>query len=224
MRAVLPIAVMLTLVVAGDARACSCATVDPREALAQTDAAVIGTVGRSEAAGDRWITHIRVERAFKAELGEEVGVDTGNADGGGGDCTLKLDDGAHVGVFLGRRGTGWAGGLCSTVEPAALERAARPLPAPLRRGRVAVVAAIDLVGRTLAALDRRCRVLAYGAGRGAVRGLEVCPGARRLLELRARRVVVWRLPDCGGSARCACAPPRGCRSRAWTARRATCWR
>ena len=90
---------------------------------------------------------------------------------------------------LGRRTLlhGRAGGARARGAPAAGSAAARPRPRRSRRS--------TSLGGLLAALDRRGRVLAYGAGRGAARGLEVCPGARRLLELRARRVVVRRLPD-----------------------------
>lgn len=188
------------LAAASGAGACSCGRVDPREALEQVDAAVIGTALWSEEVNGRRLTHLRVERAFKAELGVEVVVDTGRADGGGGDCSLELADGDRVGLYLSRTDAGgWSAGLCSLVDPDDLERAAGPIPAPLGRGRVALVAALGLAGHRLAALDARGRVLAYGRGAGRPTGVEVCPGARRLVELvavrRRREAVVRRLPD-----------------------------
>jgi hypothetical protein len=190
----------VVLVAASGAGACSCARLDPREALEQVDAAVIGTALRSEAVNGRRLTHLRVERAFKVELGSEVVIDTGRADGGGGDCSLELADGDRVGLYLSRGDSGgWSAGLCSLVDPADLERASRPIAAPLGRGRVALVAALGLEGHRLAALDARGRVLAYGRGSGRPIGVEVCPGARRLVELvevrRRREAVVRRLPD-----------------------------
>jgi len=191
---------IVALVGASGAGACSCARLDPREALEQVDAAVIGTALRSEAVNGRRLTHLRVERAFKADLGAEVVVDTGRAEGGGGDCSLELADGDRVGLYLSRTGAGgWSAGLCSLVDPDDLVRAAGPIPAPLGRGRVALVVALGLDGYRLAALDARGRVLAYGRGAGHATGLEVCPGARRLVELvdlrRRREAVVRRLPD-----------------------------
>jgi hypothetical protein len=188
------------LAAASGAGACSCAGLDPREALEQVDAAVIGTALWSEEVNARRGTHLRVERAFKAELGVEVVVDTGRADGDGGDCSLELADGDRVGLYLSRTDAGgWSAGLCSLVDPVDLERAAGPIPAPLGRGKVALVAALGLAGHRLAALDVRGRVLAYGRGAGRPTGVELCPGARRLVELvavrRRREAVVRRLPD-----------------------------
>jgi hypothetical protein len=194
------IASVSALAAASGAGACSCARLDPREALEQVDAAVIGTALWSEEVNARRVTHLRVERAFKAELGVEAVVDTGRADGDGGDCSLELADGDRVGLYLSRTDRGWSAGLCSLVDPDDLERAAGPIPAPLGRGRVALVAALGLAGHRLAALDVRGRVLAYGRGAGRPTGVEVCPGARRLVELvevrnRRRVAVVRRLPD-----------------------------
>ena len=194
------IASVVALVAASSAGACSCARLDPREALEQVDAALIGTALRSEAVNGRRLTHLRVERAFKAELGAEAVVDTGRAEGGGADCSLELADGDRVGLYLSRTDAGgWSAGLCSLVDPDDLERATGPIPAPLGRGRVALVAAIGLDGHRLAALDTSGRVLAYGRGAGHATVVEVCPGARRLVELvdrrRRREAVVRRLPD-----------------------------
>jgi hypothetical protein len=93
------------LATASGAVACSCARLDPREALEQVDAALIGTSLSSEDVSGRRLTHVRVERSFKAELGAEVVVDTGRADAGGGDCSLELADGGRVGLYLSRTET-----------------------------------------------------------------------------------------------------------------------
>jgi hypothetical protein len=190
------------LVAASGAGACSCARIDARERLQDADAAVIGTALRSEAVDGRHLTHLQVERGFKADLGAEVVVDTGREDGGGGDCSIKIPDGRRVGLFLYRNEAGvWASGLCGLVDPDELERGAGPVPEPLGRGTVALVAAIGLDGHRLAALDARGRLLAYGRGRGRTFGIDVCPGARRLVELvaaeRRNTIVVRRLPDLG---------------------------
>ena len=193
------IAMAGSLAAASGAGACSCASLDPREALEQFDSAVIGTALWSEQVNGRRLTHLRVERAFKAELGSEVVVDTGRADGGGADCSLALADGSRVGLYLSRTDAGgWSTGLCSLVDPDELEQAAGPVPAPLGRGRVALVAGLGLDGYRLAALDARGRVLVYGRGAGRPTAVEICPGARRLVELvemrRRREAVVRRLP------------------------------
>ena len=194
------IALAGALALASGAGACSCARLDPREALERVDAAVIGTALRSEEVNGRRLTHLRVERSFKAELGAEAVVDTGRAEGGGADCSLELADGDRVGLYLSRTDAGgWSAGLCSLVDPDELERGAAPIPAPLGRGRVALVAALGLDGHRLAALDARGRVLAYGRGPGLPTAVEVCPGSRRLVEVvdvgRRREAVVRRLPD-----------------------------
>jgi hypothetical protein len=153
------IAMAGSLAAASGAGACSCASLDPREALEQFDSAVIGTALWSEPVNGRRLTHLRVERAFKAELGAEVVVDTGRADGGGADCSLALADGSRVGLYLSRTDAGgWSTGLCSLVDPDELEQAAGPMPLPLGRGRVALVAGLGLDGYRLAALDARAVV------------------------------------------------------------------
>ncbi len=168
-------------------------------------------VGHS-GSGDRRAARLRVEQAFKADLGGEVTVNTGVGDGS---CGVDLDRDRRYGLFLYRERGGWSTSLCGVVEPDDLRRAAAPLPRPAGRGVVAFLAGGGFAGNRLVALDARGRLLAYGAGPGTTSSVAVCPGGRRLVEavadgrrawLAVRRLsdlrVLRRLGGSGGSLHC----------------------
>jgi hypothetical protein len=168
-------------VTAEPAHACSCALLDPRTALADSDAAFVGTVLRRQDESPSGMTLVfRVEEAFKGGLGDTVEVRTASNSAA---CGIEAPVGTRIGLFLQREGAGWAGSLCSQVEPARLREAARPLPPPNGKGPVALLVSGRFGPARTLALDRSGRTVAYGAGAGSVIAISPCPGGRRLAEL-----------------------------------------
>ena len=172
------------------AMACSCAPQPAREGLRAADAALVGVVTARRVApigedgilssGDPAEVDLRVERAFKGVLGEQVTVHTVAS---GATCGLEVRVGQRVGLFLQRRTEGgWTSSLCSIVDPAELAQAAQALPRPNGRGPVRFLLGGGFGGPTVVALDAQGRTLAYGAGRGTRTDFEVCPGGRRAVE------------------------------------------
>lgn len=115
---------------------------------------------------------IRVERAFKDALGTQVTVHTA---ANGGLCGLGSDVGDRVSLLLHRESGRYFSGLCSTVDPKRLARAAQPLPRPRGRGPVRFLLGGRFGGAEMIALDGQGRTLAYGTARGPISHLDVCP-------------------------------------------------
>jgi hypothetical protein len=101
-------------------------------------------------------------------------------------CTFDWKVGQRVGAFLYRTRGRWTTGLCSLSTAAELERATRPYPGAVGRGRVALLAGGSFGDARLMALDARGRILGYGFGQGSVRRISVCPGGRVAAELLDR--------------------------------------
>lgn len=172
----------------GEASACSCADIDPRDRIEEGAPAVIGRVVS--------ITHddvtdrpglsryvLRVERALNVRLGDRIVVRSSPYSSS---CGVSWRAGQRVGAFLDRTRGGWRTYLCSLAEPFELERAVRPYPRPLGRGRVALLAGGSFGDARVMALDGRGRILGYGFGEGAVRRISVCPSGRVAAELLDR--------------------------------------
>jgi hypothetical protein len=163
-----------------DARACSCALPDAREALARADGAFIGTLESRRESGQQAVLVFDVERVLKGSIGGFVTVHT---PANSAACGIEVAAGARVGLVLDRIGGAWHGVLCGQFEPAELLAAARPLPAPTGRGPVALVVAGEFGEARLLTLDARGRTLAYGRGDGRTGLVSVCPGRGLLAEL-----------------------------------------
>ena len=73
-RIALVLGLLTALVLSGNALACSCAIGDPRDRLADVDAAFVGVLLDRVVDGDQAIHTFRVEDAVKGELGETVQV------------------------------------------------------------------------------------------------------------------------------------------------------
>jgi hypothetical protein len=194
-RRLLPVALLTTaaLALAGAERAsaCSCADSDPRDRIEQGTPAMIGRVvsapPRNPTPPLRLARYVvRVERELNVRLGDRIVVRTNPYSSS---CGVVWKRGQRVGAFLHRTRRGWTTYLCSLVKPGELERATRPYPRPLGRGRLALLAAGSFGDARLMALDPRGRILGYGFGEGAVRRISVCPGGRVAAELfdRGRR-------------------------------------
>ncbi len=170
-----------TLVVAGEAFACSCAVSDPRDTLESSDGAFIGTIldRRDEPETYEAVLTLSVEQAVKGELGSTVEVRTAIT---GAACGIESSIGDRVALFLVREGSAWTTNLCLQTFPDVMLEAAEPLPTPTGSGPVALLAGGSYGPMRVAALDAQGRVLAYGPGEGEAYAFAVCPGAERVVE------------------------------------------
>lgn len=175
------------------AAACSCVEEDLRDALERSDGAIVGTLLERRPATDEngqpdpwiYVFTFRVDEALKGEFAETVEV-RGGSDGAS--CGLSAEEGQQLGLLMSfdeSDGT-WGSGLCSQTSPEELRKAAAPLPAPDGRGRARLLVGGSWGESSYMALDARGRTLGYGLGDESGARLEVCPGARRFLEVYRR--------------------------------------
>lgn len=185
---VLLFALALVVIVPGTARACSCAQAEPRDAIADSDAAFVGTLlDRREGgpsttySGDHVATFLfAVEHDIKGNLEEEVEL-VSSADGAS--CGLEVSEGGSTGLFLTLNEDGvWTSSLCAQIDPDVLLKAAAPLPAPDGHGPIRLLVGGNFGEARVISLDERGRTLAYGLGQGDVYDIDVCPGGRRSVE------------------------------------------
>ena len=118
--------VLLGLVFAGSALACSCVRSTPAESLARSDAAIVGRLLAVEPQGPGQAVYryraLRVFRGAKAiERGSNLRV-LGSR--GGAACGLPERTGARIGLFLYRDRDRWTGSLCGVISPRLLREAA----------------------------------------------------------------------------------------------------
>ena len=99
------------------ALACSCVQLEPKNALAEADAAVVATVVERRAGTGGAVLVLAVERRLKGAVGDRVEVRTGV---GSGDCGVVAGLGTRVGLFLERDGELWRGNSCRQAAPADL--------------------------------------------------------------------------------------------------------
>ena len=132
-------AILLSTLLAGTfmlgtrpAWACSCVPPNPRQMLAQFDAAFVGELvarkdpgilGQVVGPGTSVFT-FRVSRSFKGDLGELVQVESASD---GAACGLEVSRGHRIGLFLEKQKDGWTSYLCLQVEPGALRAAAESM-------------------------------------------------------------------------------------------------
>jgi hypothetical protein len=135
---VLACGVMVALVFASSAAACSCAPQAPAESLRESDAAVVARLVEV-------LPHGKLQADYRYEVrevyrggetidkGQMLTVRSGRR---AATCALprRLD---HVyGLFLARRRGEWFGGICGVVEPGRLRHAAQNQPAGSARASV----------------------------------------------------------------------------------------
>ncbi len=109
------LSVIVALVLAGDALACSCLPVDLVRDLPQADGAIIGSVLERR---DREATStlvLRVEQVYKGDISNRVEVETARY---GATCGIEVPAGERIGLLLERDGEVWRSSLCSQVDPA----------------------------------------------------------------------------------------------------------
>jgi tissue inhibitor of metalloproteinase len=119
-------AVLLGLVWAVDARACSCAPTAPAESLASADTAIVGELLDVQARGPSQAAYrYRVLRVYRGgdrvEAGERITVLSPR---GSASCGLPKPLHRHYGLFLIAGGGRWASGLCGVISPRRLWTAA----------------------------------------------------------------------------------------------------
>jgi hypothetical protein len=119
--------VLLGLVFAGNALACSCAPSTPAESLARADAAVSGRLlsvrPQSATRAEYRYEILHVYRGSdEIERGSKLSVTSPRA---AASCALPSQIGHHYGLFLLGDGRRWAGGLCGVVSPRRLWSVAR---------------------------------------------------------------------------------------------------
>ncbi len=109
--------------------ACSCAPLDAKQTLRETDGAFVGElVARKDPAGfprgglDTSVFTFRVTESFKGDVGERVQVESASD---GAACGLEVTQGERVGLFLTNEQNQWTSNLCHQVEAGVLERAAK---------------------------------------------------------------------------------------------------
>jgi hypothetical protein len=107
--------VLLSLVLAADAYACSCRPVDLQRDLPTADGAFIGTVLERSVSVQNATYRFRVEQVYRGNVENRAEVVTPV---GGAACGLDLAVGDRVGLLLERDGDVWRSGLCSQVDPA----------------------------------------------------------------------------------------------------------
>jgi hypothetical protein len=163
------------------ALACSCALPEPRDALAEADAAFVGELveGPYGGSGEQPIWRFSVETSVKGDLGSQVDV---RSPASGVSCGFEVAAGERVGVLLYEEKGEWHGGLCTQIGPGELLAAAGPLPAPEGIGPVTFLVGGSFGEKRLLALDDRGRTLGYGGGRGETLALGICPGSRVAVE------------------------------------------
>lgn len=178
--ACLAVALAVLAATAEPARACSCALPDARAMLPRADGAIVARLVARRVEGGR-ATHVfRVLESVKGRFGGTLNVVSAAS---GAACGLELRVGQTTGLFLQRRGGRWESSLCYQVDADRLRAAARPLPPPNGRGPAAFLVAGRYGPYRSLALDARGRTLGYGRGAGRVAAFGVCPGSRLALEL-----------------------------------------
>ncbi len=119
--------VLLGLVLAGSAAACTCANLPPAEKLRAADAAIVArlveVVPRSTYEAEFRYEVVRRYKGGRAVApGTTVAVMSAPF---GAACGLPQQTGRHYGLLLARSGGRWRGNSCATAEPRELAVAAR---------------------------------------------------------------------------------------------------
>jgi hypothetical protein len=121
------IVVLGALLFSSGAQACSCLDRSPREALRTADAAVVGTLVEVVVHdGYKADYHYRLQRVYKGPSEMRPGrmISVSSAVHGAA-CGLPATVGRRYGLYLGHRGTRWAGSLCGLFDPAEMAAVAR---------------------------------------------------------------------------------------------------
>ena len=128
------VAALLTALPVAPAFACSCAFMEPAQALEARGAAAafVGELTDVEPAGEDEIGQpaLRWTFAVEAVLAGELAptVDVIAAEDNGGNCGLRVAPGERVGLLLHPADAGWSSSSCSLYDADALLAAGDPVP------------------------------------------------------------------------------------------------
>ena len=168
------VTMVVLLLIAVPATALSCAQINVREDVENADAAMVGTLESVDGLTYRFA----VEKVVKGRLGATVEIVTyDDMD------QLSAVIGWRGGLLLQRVDGRWRSGKCSVRDPEALLAALGPLAPPTAAGTVAYVVGGAFGEPRTSSLDDAGRLLAYGLGAGYTIAIDVCPGARTLVEV-----------------------------------------
>lgn len=189
------IACVLLVTRAGEASACSCASLQPADALADFDAAFVGTLVDSPSPAqfvEKAPYTFAVEKWVKGDLGTEVVV---FAPSQGGACGFEAPVGERVGVFVTIEGETPTGSLCTMVDPDLL--LAGDLPFELDGSGPALFLVAGYSGRArLMLLDAEGGLLTMVGNDGEnLHGLTTCPGSALFVEMVNDQLVVRSTAD-----------------------------
>jgi hypothetical protein len=187
----------LAAITAPPVAACSCAELTLESALAEGDAAFVGTpVDReqTDAAGFdmavRW--SFEVSTVVKGQLPATFDVWSGQGDA---DCGAVFELGEPVGVVLRRQGERYTTNICGGVWLPDELRVPGTLAAPTGGGPVALVATGRTGDAIIASYDAGGNLAAWGLGGvdDELTHLRICPGSRVLVGMTIDRQGVTRI-------------------------------
>jgi hypothetical protein len=186
---------VLVVTRAGEASACSCASLQPADALADYDAAFVGTLVASPSPTtfvERAPYTFAVEKWVKGDLGTVVVV---FAPSQGGACGFEAPAGERVGVFVTIEGETPTGSLCTMVDPDLL--LAGDLPFELDGTGPPLFLVAGYTGRArLMLLDAKGGLLTMVGNEGEnLHGLTICPGSALFVEMVNDQLVVRSTAD-----------------------------
>jgi hypothetical protein len=192
------VALVVMGIPAGPASACSCAPVDPVAGLDSFPAAFVGTfVGEVGAADVAPRFTFTVEQWVRGDYGEVITVQTPSELAG---CGYEFPIGQRMASFLTVDNGELSGGLCTTIDPDILLRAAEP-PVFDGTGPPALLVAGPFAAGTYAVLDGDGGLLTVFAQpprdgpefRDVPLSFHPCPGGRMLVERWGRQLLVRNL-------------------------------
>jgi hypothetical protein len=191
------IACVLVVTRAGEASACSCLSLQPADALADFDAAFVGTLVDSPSPAqfvEKAPYTFAVEKWVKGDLGTEVVV---FAPSQGSACGFEAPIGERVGVFVTIEGGTPTGSLCSMVDPDLLLAGDQPFELDGSGPPLFLVAGYSGRAR-LMLLDAEGGLLAMVGNDGENHhGLTTCPGSELFVEMVNDQLVVRSTADLG---------------------------
>ena len=190
------IATVLVVTRAGEASACSCASITPSVALDEADAAFVGTLIDRPGSETTFVEDapytFEVESWVKGDFGSEVVVHAPNQ---GSACGIEAPVGERVGLFVSEQSGVLTSNLCAMVDPDLLLAGDSPMAIDGTGPPVFLVAGYDGPARLMLIDAAGGLVAAVGAEGEAMNGLAMCPVTDRFVELMNDDLVVRSTVD-----------------------------
>ncbi len=190
------IASVLVTAPAGVASACSCATLEPAEALAFHDAAFVGRLVERPSSDGPYREDapyvFEVETWVKDDLGSEIVVYAPNQ---GSACGFEAAIGERVGVLVMVSGGKARGGLCSTVDADLLLAGDQPYAIDGSGQPSFLVAGYEGSARLMLLDSSGGLLTTVGEDGESLNGLAMCPGGGSFVEMVNDQLVVRTVSD-----------------------------